>query len=145
MKVKLALAAMLFAVAAMAQQSARTVVTEDQRLNDININDLFGARDLRIVDIFDLASNGKPEKQFGRIFYAEKKALVFYAFDLQEIKGNGPAFQAWGFDQSTKEKPESLGVFTVENASVEDDPKGSPTPRGQRLLSAYLYAPPNRH
>jgi len=28
--------------------------------------------------------------------------------------------------------------------TVEDDPKGSSTPRGQKFLSAYLKATPNR-
>jgi len=167
MKVKFALAAMLFAMTAMAQQSARTLVPGDQRLSDVNINDLFGARNLRIIDVIDLAGNGKRQKMFGRIYYVEKTALVFYAVDLQDIKGNGAAFQAWGYDLSNKEKPENLGVFRMDNASlnrwvlrvndphilehidsvfvtVEDDPKGSSTPRGQKFLSAYLKATPNR-
>lgn len=166
MRVKLAMVAALFAVATTAQQSARIVSSENQRFSNLNVNDLFGARDLRIVEVFDVASDKKTQHMCGRIYYVEQKALIFYAFDVQNIKGNGTAFQAWGYHQLNEEKPESLGVFSMDDASqrrwvlrvsdprilehleaifvtVEGDPKGSPFPRGQKMMYAKLPGLPN--
>ncbi len=149
-----------------AQQSSRSV-PGSQGSSDGDARDLFGARDLHIVDVYDVASNGETRRSYGRVYYAERKLLIFYAFDLQDKKRNrgAAAFQAWGYRQPNEEKPENLGLFSIDDASVNrwvlkvnnprilehidavfvtaEDPKGSPSPRGQRVMYANLAAPPN--
>jgi hypothetical protein len=129
--------------------------------------ELFGARDLHIVDVYDVDSAGQRRRTYGRVFYAEKKHLVFYAFDLEDKKHNRAAasFQAWGYLQANQGKAESLGTFSLDDASMSrwvlkvnnhrilqhidavfvtlEPPNGSPVPRGRKLLYAYLNSPPN--
>jgi hypothetical protein len=128
---------------------------------------LFGARDLHIVDVYDVDTNGKTKRTYGRVYYVEKKLLVFYAFDLQDKKGSHDAvgFQAWGYREVGERKPENLGLFRLEDPSanrwvlqvnnphvlekidavyVTAEPRdGSSSPRGRRLLYANLVSPPN--
>jgi anti-sigma-K factor RskA len=101
------------------------------------------------------------------VFYAEKKHLIFYAFNLEDKKLNRSAesFQAWGYLQANQGKPESLGIFNLDDASMSrwvlkvnnhlilqhidalfvtlEPPGGSSVPRGRKLLYAYLNSPPN--
>ena len=135
--------------------------------SDVEAKNLFGARDLHIVDVYDVDSNGTTKRTYGRVYYAEKKLLIFYAFDLQDKGRNrAPAgFQAWGYRQPNENKPENLGMFSIDDASMNrwvlefnnprvlehidavfvtlESPNGSPSPRGRRLLYANLAAPPN--
>lgn len=128
---------------------------------------IFGARDLHIVDVYDVDNKGQTKRTYGRVYYVEKKLLVFYAFDLEDKKRNRAAagFQAWGYSQETAVKPESLGLFYVDDASLNrwalkvnnpkileridavfvtlEPPGGSPVPRGRKLLYANLTGPPN--
>jgi hypothetical protein len=129
--------------------------------------ELLGARDLHTVDVYDVDGNGKTRRTIGRVYYVEKKLLVFYAFDLQDKRRGGVAagFQAWGYSQANSSKPENLGLFYVDDASLNrwalkvSDRKilarvdavfvtlepsgGSPTPMGRKLLYANLSGPPN--
>jgi hypothetical protein len=138
-----------------------------QGFNDADARELFGARDLHIVDVFDVDTNGKTRGTYGRVYYSEKKLLIFYAFDLQDKKHNRAAagFQAWGYREANQNKPESLGLFNLDDASLNrwvlkvsnprvleridavyvtlEPPSGSPSPRGKRLLYANLVVPPN--
>jgi hypothetical protein len=140
---------------------------EIQGFNDADAKELFGARDLHIVDVFDVDTNGKTRRTYGRVYYVEKKLLIFYAFDLQDKKHNRTAagFQAWGYREANQNKPESLGLFNLDEASLNrwvlkvsnprvleridavyvtlEPPNGSPSPRGRRLLYANLVVPPN--
>jgi len=140
---------------------------ESQGFNDTDARELFGARDLHIVDVFDVDTNGKTRRTYGRVYYAEKKLLIFYAFDLQDKKHNRAAagFQAWGYREANQNKPESLGLFNLDDASLNrwilkvsnprvleridavyvtlEPPSGSTSPRGRRLLYANLVVPPN--
>ena len=140
---------------------------ESQGFNDADARELFGARDLHIVDVFDVDTNGKTRRTYGRVYYAEKKLLIFYAFDLQDKKRNRAAagFQAWGYREANQNKPESLGLFNLDDESANrwvlkvsnprvleridavyvtlEPPSGSPSPRGRRLLYANLVVPPN--
>ncbi len=149
------------------QQMAKTTTPEAQGFSDVEAKDLFGARDLHIVDVYDVTDNGKTRRSYGRVYYAEKKLLIFYAFDLQDKKHKhgAAAFQAWGYRQPNEEQPENLGLFSIDDASVNrwvlkinnprvlehidavfvtaEGPKGSPSPRGQRLMYANLASPPN--
>lgn len=128
---------------------------------------LMGARDLHIVDVFDVAGNGKTSRTYGRVFFVEKKLLVFYAFDLQDKRHNRAAagFQAWGYRQPNLSKPENLGLFYVDDASLNrwvlkvdnprvlehvdavfvtlEPPEGSRVPSGRKLLYANLAGTPN--
>jgi hypothetical protein len=140
---------------------------EGQGFNDADAKQLFGARDLHIVDVYDVDTNGKTRRSYGRVYYVEKKLLVFYAFDLEDKKRNRTAagFQAWGYREANEVKPESLGLFNVDDPSINrwvlkvsnprvlerieavyvtlEPPNGSPSPRGRRLLYANLVVPPN--
>jgi hypothetical protein len=140
---------------------------ESQGFNDADAKELFGARDLHIVDVFDVDTNGQTKRTYGRVYYAEKKLLIFYAFDLQDKKHNRAAagFQAWGYREASQNQPESLGLFNLDDSSVNrwvlkvsnprvleridavyvtlEPPDGSPSPRGRRLLYANLVSPPN--
>ncbi len=147
------------------QQAANT--SESQGFGDAEAKELFGARDLHIVDVYDVDVKGNTRRSYGRVYYVEKKLLIFYAFDLQDKKHNRAAagFQAWGYRQPSDGKPESLGLFDVDDASANrwvlkvnnprvleridavfvtlEPPNGSPSPRGRRLLYANLAGPAN--
>jgi hypothetical protein len=134
---------------------------------DQEARQLFGARDLHIVDVYDVDGNGKNRQIYGRVYYVEKKLLLFYAFDLQDKKHSRLAagFQAWGYEQAAPGKAQNLGLFYVDDSSVNrwilkvdnprvlqrvdavfvtlEPPHGSPVPRGRRLLYANLGGPPN--
>jgi len=127
---------------------------------------LFGARDLHIVDVYDVTGDGKTKRTYGRVYYVEKKLLVFYAFDLQNRQNHKlGAFQAWGYREANIGKPLNLGLFTVDDKStsrwvltvnhpdvlshidavfVTVEPFGGSTaPRGKKVLYANLIGPPN--
>jgi len=147
------------------QQAAST--PESQGFGDAEAKELFGARDLHIVDVYDVDAKGNTRRSYGRVYYVEKKLLIFYAFDLQDKKHNrAPAgFQAWGYRQPSEGQPESLGLFDVDDASANrwvlkvsnprvleridavfvtlEPPDGSPSPRGRRVLFANLAGPAN--
>ncbi len=147
------------------QQAANT--PESQGFGDVEAKQLFGARDLHIVDVYDVDIKGATRRSYGRVYYAEKKLLIFYAFDLQDKKHNRAAagFQAWGYRQPSDGQPESLGLFEVDDATANrwvlkvnnprvleridavfvtlEPPNGSPSPRGRRLLYANLAGPAN--
>lgn len=136
-------------------------------IEDAEAKNLFGARDLHIVDVYDVDSTGKNRRTYGRVYYVEKKLLAFYAFDLQDKQRNRnvAGFQAWGYRQANASKSENLGLFHIDDASLNrwilkvDDPRildridavfvtleppgGSPSPRGRKLLYANLGGPAN--
>jgi hypothetical protein len=147
------------------QQVAST--PEAQGFGDAEAKELFGARDLHIVDVYDVDIKGNTRRSYGRVYYVHKKLLIFYAFDLQDKKHNRAAagFQAWGYRQPSDGQPESLGLFDVDDPSANrwvlkvnnprvleridavfvtlEPPKGSPSPRGRRVLYANLAGPAN--
>ena len=152
-----------------AQQQVQQQATnpESQGFGDAEAKELFGARDLHIVDVYDVDIKGNTRRSYGRVYYVQKKLLIFYAFDLQDKKHNRAAagFQAWGYRQPSDGQPESLGLFDVDDASANrwvlkvnnprvleridavfvtlEPPKGSPSPRGRRVLYANLAGPAN--
>ncbi|MGH9544334.1 MAG: hypothetical protein ACRD23_03880 [Terriglobales bacterium] len=150
-----------------ADRSAKVAMAEQGSLRDGEVASLFGARDLHIVDVYDVDSKGKTKRTYGRVYYVEKELLIFYAFDLEHKERNrAPAgFQAWGYSQPNEGKPENLGLFTVDDASMDrwvlevknprvlqhidavfvtlESPEGSSSPRGRRLLYANLATPAN--
>jgi len=154
-------------VADLRNELQKNVEGSDLGPDDVAPAQLFGARDLHIVDVYDVNSNGKSRRTYGRVYYAEKKFLVFYAFDLEDKGRDHKAvgFQAWGYREPNAEKPENLGLFYVDDASAHrwvlkvsnpavlqridtvfvtlEPPGGSPVPRGRKLLYASLAGTPN--
>jgi hypothetical protein len=134
--------------------------------SEVEARDLFGARDLHIVDVSDVDGRGNNKRAFGRVYYVEKKLLVFYAFDLQDKQGvKRGVFQAWGYREANVGKPLSLGLFSVDDTVMKrwvlkesrpdvlshidavfvtlEPPGGSKSPNGHKLLYANLIGPPN--
>jgi hypothetical protein len=81
--------------------------------------DLIIARNLHIVDVDDSDGAGRRQRPFGRIFYTEGKNLVFYAYDLSDMrKVNAKInFYVWGSQEGINKPVRSLGIFR------RDDPK----------------------
>ena len=148
-----------------AQPPSESAVGTDS-VSEGEARNLFGARDLHIVDVYDVTGDGKTKRTYGRVYYVEKKLLVFYAFDLQNQQNHKlGAFQAWGYREANLGKPLNLGLFTVDDKStsrwvltvnhpdvlshidavfVTVEPLGGSTaPRGKKVLYANLIGPPN--
>ncbi len=150
--------------------AAQTVLFERERellAAGREIRDLMGARNLHIIDVFDVDGKGRSAKAFGRVFYTEGKSLIFYAFDLTPRRHSRAdhAFQAWGYRDPAPQFARSLGIFYADDKTQNrwvlkfDDPEvlaeidavfvtveppgGSPKPTGQKLLYAYLNGQPN--
>jgi hypothetical protein len=142
-------------------------LTDTDRLlaSDRDIRELMGARKLYIADVFDVDSGSHTRKPFGRIFYTQKKSLIFYAFDLDRQPGvkNTSIFQVWGqkdAELTKNARATNLGILYVDGESNRrwvlrlDDPKqlaeidavfvtvephgGSSKPTGKPLLYALL-------
>jgi hypothetical protein len=121
--------------------------------------EILGARELHIVDVYDVDNAGNSSREYGRVYYVNRNLLVFYAFDLSRLERNhkAVAFQAWGFRQPQSTKAESLGLFYMDNATLNpqllsridtlfvtvEPPGGSQFPKGRRLLMASLAGPAN--
>jgi len=150
-----------------AEEISKARLAQSQSFTESDAKSLLGARDLHIVDVYDVGSNGETKRSYGRVYYAEKRLLIFYAFDLGIKQGDrSPAgFQAWGYSQPNENKPRNLGLFSLEDASLRrwvlqvknprvlehidavfvtlESPNGSLSPKGRRLLYANLAVPPN--
>jgi Putative zinc-finger len=134
--------------------------------SEVEARNLFGARDLHIVDVYDVKGDGKTKRTYGRVYYVEKKLLVFYAFDLQDRQDHKRGvFQAWGYRESSGAKPVSLGLFTIDDNAMSrwvltvnhpdvlshidavfvtvEPLGGSTSPQGKKVLYANLIGPPN--
>src|SRR3984957_16952245 len=133
--------------------------------SDRDIRELMGARKLYIADVFDVDSGSRTRKPFGRVFYTQKKSLIFYAFDLDRQPGvrNSSIFQVWGqkdAELTKNARATNLGILYMDSESNRrwvlrlDDPKqlaeidavfvtvephgGSRKPTGKPLLFALL-------
>lgn len=135
--------------------------------SDRDIRELMGARDLYIADVFDVDTNGRTKRPFGRVFYTKEKSLIFYAFDLDQQHGveSAAAFQVWGRRGPSDHRPINMGILYLDNSTNRrwalkfDDPEvlaridevfvtvepkgGSLEPRGKELLFASLRLQPN--
>lgn len=141
-------------------QSSNTVSEADAR-------ELFGARDLHIVDVYDVDHAGKTQRAYGRVYYVDRRLLLFYAFDLSKLRKGREltSFQAWGYRDPNSSQAKSLGLFRIDDAALNrwvlrvsnadilaridtvfvtlEPPHGSPYPSGQKLLLASLAGPAN--
>jgi len=96
----------------------RKLGNQNQYLSaDRDIRELMGARQLYIADVFDVSSDSRTRKPYGRVFYTKGKSLIFYAFDLDRQPGlkNASTFQVWGKNESAQDRPVNLGVLFVDN------------------------------
>jgi hypothetical protein len=156
----------LATLSARMREADERLTREDQLLAaNRDIRDLMGARNLHVIDVFDVDGRGKTRRAFGRAFYTEGKSLIFYAFDLASAATRAASFQAWGQRDGAVETAFSLGLLYIddqtqnrwalkfEDARVLDQidavfvtvepPGGSRSPRGRKLLYAYLRQKPN--
>jgi hypothetical protein len=134
--------------------------------SEVEARNLFGARDLHIVDVYDVTGDGKTKRTYGRVYYVEKKLLVFYAFDLENRQNHKRGvFQAWGYREANLGKPLNLGLFSIDDNPTSrwvltvnrpdvlshidavfvtvEPPGGSNAPSGKKVLYANLVGPPN--
>jgi hypothetical protein len=136
----------------------------DMKLTKSQYEEIISARNLHIVDVYDVETNGRRQKSFGRIFYVEGRSLVFYAYDLPNSKhpNKNLAFHVWGEKAGTKATSFQLGIMhpddPIQNRWVLtfDDPKvlnritavyitinppAQPSPQGRQLMYAFLGNP----
>ena len=145
------------------------LITKQQEFldSDRDIRELMGARDLYLAEVYDIGTNGKTKKSYGRVFYTKGKSLIFYAYDLDQQSGlkNASTFQAWGLRGPDRNNALNLGIMYVDNSTnkrwvlrfddssslaqinavfVTVEPNGgSRVPRGKQVLFAYLNEEPN--
>lgn len=162
------LKAQIHALSGQLREETLTIEKQEELLaHDRDIRELMGARDLYIVEIYDVARDGVTQKPYGRLFYTKGKSLTFYAYDLDQEAGvrNARTFQAWGQRGPDRRQALSLGIFYEDNAAkkrwvlksdnptelseidavfVTVEPKGgSGKPTGKPILFAYLRVTPN--
>jgi hypothetical protein len=110
-------------VTAISQEQGQRLKDAEQFLSsDRDIRDLMSARNLYIADVFDVDSNSRTRKPFGRIFYTRGKSLLFYAFDLdrQARVKETSAFQVWGQKETAEgeaARPLDLGILYLDSES----------------------------
>jgi uncharacterized membrane-anchored protein YhcB (DUF1043 family) len=133
-----------------------------------DIRELMTARNLHMIDVYDLDGKGKSKRGFGRVFYTEGQSLIFYAYDLTHKASSASkvTFQAWGYREPSDGMPENLGTFMIDDKNQNrwvlrcDNPDilsridslfvtaepagGSQKPSGRKLLYAYLKNPADR-
>jgi hypothetical protein len=81
-------------------RSEDALLARQQRLLavDAEIHNVLGDPDLQVLDVQTVNVRGQVEHPFGRVFFAPRKALVVYAFDLNQRNGARPGerFEVWG-------------------------------------------------
>jgi cytoskeletal protein RodZ len=132
------------------------------------MRDMMAARNLHIVDVIDTDARGRNRAAFGRIFFAENRQLVFYAYDLNEkrLEDARYDYRIWGQKEGQPHTARSLGIFYSDDKTEHrwvfkcEDPKtlseidsvfvtlepvtADPArPRGPQLMYAYLRGQPN--
>jgi hypothetical protein len=137
-----------------------------QELNNVlsEARDLIIDRNVHVLNVFpEVDENGHPQRARGRIFYAEGKKLVFYAYDLTDpAKISAKAsFYVWGETPGNVQRVMSLGKFQVDSeqdgrwvlrvtdkhllgqissvfVTLEPDKPAITQPTGKRMLSRLL-------
>lgn len=145
------------------KQRDEGVVVAEHRLSE-----LVGARNLHMVDIYDVGPDGKTSHTVGRVFYTEGKALLFYAYDLSPERNREKkyGYYVWAHKNGGEENLQNLGsldrddspehrwtlkvsdaeaLANIDRVFVTSEPlnKLGPRPRGKTILNAYLATPPN--
>jgi len=130
------------------EQLKRAKDQEGYLAADRDIRELMGARQLYIADVFDVSSDSRTRKPYGRVFYTKGKSLIFYAFDLDRQSGlkNASTFQAWGKNESAQDRPVNLGVLYLDNEANRrwvlrcDDPE-----QLAEIDAVFVTVEPNGH
>ena len=154
-------------LAASSRDQERRLRNQEQYLaSDRDIRELMGARQLYMADVFDVSSDSRTRKPYGRVFYTKSKSLIFYAFDLDRQPGvKNVTFQAWGRNESSQRTPVNLGILYHDSEQNRrwflrfEDPQqlaeidaifvtvephgGSKKPTGKPFLYASLRREPN--
>lgn len=132
------------------------------------IRDIIGARDLHIIDVYDTDTEGATEKPFARAFYTEGKSLVYYAYDLPQLRADEGKFSyvAWGENNGNKATIRKIGILFHDDQTqrrwslnfsdpqtlreinsvfitLERTDEDLSQPKGKRMLTAYLGTAPN--
>lgn len=80
--------------------------------------DLIVDRNIHVLNVApEAGEHARTSQPYGRIFYAEGKKLVFYAYDLAGTPKDKsePTFYVWGLTPTDTEKFVSLGRFHLDN------------------------------
>lgn len=147
----------------------QTTIGRQQELlaHDRDVREVMGARNLYVVDVYDVLGTGETNKPYGRLFYTKGQKILFYAYDLDQAPGvkRASTFQAWGQRGPDKQHAVNLGIFYEDGVAkkrwvlksndaktlaeinavfvtVEPD-ANSQNPRGKELLFAFLRVEPN--
>ena len=125
---------------------------------------ILAARNLHIIDVYDVNGQGKRQKAFGRVFYVEDRELVFYAYDLASMTRTNTRFYAWGFGHGDSPYVARLGVLhndgngegrwelrfndggvlaKIDSVFVTAEENEAQLPKGKRVLVAVLGDQPN--
>ena len=128
--------------------------------------DLIVDRNVHVLNVFpEVDENGHQQQPRGKIFYAEGKKLVFYAYDLTDPNkiSAKASFYVWGEKPGTVQRVVSLGKFQLDSrqdgrwvlrvtdsrllaritsvfVTLEKDKSGIAQPSGKRMLSRLLDA-----
>jgi hypothetical protein len=125
---------------------------------------ILAARNLHIIDVYDVNGQGKRQKAFGRVFYVEDRELVFYAYDLTSAMHKGTRFYAWGSGHGESPHVTRLGILhndgngegrwelrfndggvlaKIDSVFVTAEENDAQAPKGKRVLVAVLEDQPN--
>jgi hypothetical protein len=135
--------------------------------HDRDVREVMGARNLYVVDVYDVLKTGETNKPYGRLFYTKGQKILFYAYDLDQAPGvkRASTFQAWGQRGPDKQHAVNLGIFYEDSVTnkrwvlkssdaktlaeisavfvtIEPD-ANSHKPRGKEVLFAFLRVDPN--
>lgn len=132
------------------------------------IRDIIGARNLHIIDVYDTDTQGATTKPFARAFYTEGKSLVYMAYDLPQRRADEGKFSyvAWGESNGSKATIRKIGILFHDDQTqrrwslnftdpqvlreidsvfitLEKNDGNVASPKGKRMLTAYLGTAPN--
>lgn len=128
--------------------------------------ELIAARNLHVVDVNDVNENGKKQKPFGRVYYAEGQMLRFYAYDLSDPGKVNTKLQFYVWGEKNGVTVKTLGVLHSDSladnrwkldfndaavlaridtvfVTVENEQTHVTRPNGKRILDAVLGEKPN--
>ena len=125
---------------------------------------ILAARNLHIIDVYDVNGQGKRQKAFGRVFYVENRELVFYAYDLANMTRKDTRFYAWGSGHGESPYVARLGILhndgngegrwelrfndgrvlaKIDSVFITAEENDAQAPKGKRVLVAVLGDQPN--
>jgi hypothetical protein len=150
--------------------SRKLKVTQDINTTLNEAHELIVDRNVHVLNVFpEVDANAKSPQPRGRIFYAEGKKLVFYAYDLTDTEkiSAKASFYLWG-EAPTVQQLVSLGKFQIDSeeqgrwvlrvtdprllanissvfVTLEPDKRVVTKPSGKRMLSRLLQWKSDNH